>query len=212
MSITLTVTAGPHAGRTFTFARHDTFLVGRSADAHFSLPDDPYFSRMHFLVEVNPPLCRLTDLKSHNGTLVNGQKVRVADLRDGDEVRGGHTTLRVSAAPVATLDLPPAEATGAAPPCPQAGADTLDDVPRQRATHQYPTSAAPPHPFGETTAPEEKDTPLQDCPVVPGYRLLREIGRGGMGIVYRGLCEADGSEVAVKTIRPGVSPTTTAVA
>ena len=30
MNVTLTVTAGPHAGREFVFDRHDTFLVGRS--------------------------------------------------------------------------------------------------------------------------------------------------------------------------------------
>src|SRR5438067_1871461 len=142
MAITLTVTAGPHAGRTFTFDRHDTFLVGRSAEAHFSLPDDPFFSRMHFLLEVNPPLCRLTDLNSHNGTLVNGQKVRSADLRPGDEIRGGRTALRVSAAVgAATLDLPAAESTGAAAPV----AQTLDHVTVPRSSQS----------FGETTAPQE---------------------------------------------------------
>src|ERR1051325_2207227 len=92
-SITLRVTAGPHAGQSFSFAEHDTFLVGRSRQAHFCLPDrDPFFSRMHFLIEVNPPLCRLVDLKIHNGTLVNGQKVSSIDLKDGDEIRGGTTT------------------------------------------------------------------------------------------------------------------------
>src|SRR2546425_13370566 len=117
MPLTLTVTAGPHAGRTFTFEAHDTFLVGRSEEAHFSLPDDPYFSRMHFLVEVNPPLCRLTDLNSHNGTQVNSQKVQAADLHDGDEIRGGKTILRVSASVLAgaTLDLPPGSHAAARP-------------------------------------------------------------------------------------------------
>jgi pSer/pThr/pTyr-binding forkhead associated (FHA) protein len=53
MAVTLTVTAGPHAERTFAFDRHDTLLVGRAKDAHFQLSyDDPYFSRRHFLVEV----------------------------------------------------------------------------------------------------------------------------------------------------------------
>jgi pSer/pThr/pTyr-binding forkhead associated (FHA) protein len=68
MRVTLSITAGPHTGREFAFDRHDTFLVGRSKDAHFQLTyDDPYFSRRHFLVEVNPPRVRVFDLNSHNG-------------------------------------------------------------------------------------------------------------------------------------------------
>lgn len=54
--VRLEVVAGPHQGETFTFNEHDTFLVGRSKKAHFRLPErDEYFSRLHFLVEVNPP-------------------------------------------------------------------------------------------------------------------------------------------------------------
>src|SRR5437763_10175017 len=97
MRITLTVTAGPHKGRSFTFVGHDTFLVGRSSHAHFRLPvKDRYFSRVHFLVEVNPPQCRLLDMGSRNGTYVNGQKVERADLQPGDRIRAGRTILRVS--------------------------------------------------------------------------------------------------------------------
>jgi serine/threonine-protein kinase len=96
MRITLTVTAGPHKGRVFTFDRHDTFIVGRSQRAHFRLrAKDRYFSRTHFLVEVNPPQCRLLDLGSRNGTYVNGQKVKATDLWDGDLIRAGKTLLRV---------------------------------------------------------------------------------------------------------------------
>src|SRR5205085_2019068 len=39
-------------------------------------------------------------------------------------------------------------------------------------------------------------------PVVPGHRLMRELGRGGMGVVYLAVREADGAEVAVKTVAP----------
>jgi serine/threonine-protein kinase len=96
MNVTLTVTAGPHAGREFAFDRHDTFLVGRAKDAHFQFSyDDPYFSRRHFLVEVNPPKVRVYDLKSRNGISVNGAKVQTADLSDGDELTAGHTVFRV---------------------------------------------------------------------------------------------------------------------
>jgi serine/threonine-protein kinase len=96
MNVTLSITAGPHIGREFSFDRHDTFLVGRGRGAHFQIPsDDPYFSRRHFLVEVNPPLVRVLDLNSRNGISVNGEKVRVADLKDGDELKAGHTVFRV---------------------------------------------------------------------------------------------------------------------
>ena len=96
MRILLTVTDGPHQGLEFTFDRHDTFLVGRSQHAHFQLPaKDRYFSRIHFMMEVNPPQCRLIDMGSHNGTYVNGAQVLTADLKDGDLIRAGHTILRV---------------------------------------------------------------------------------------------------------------------
>ncbi len=63
MRITLTVSGGPFKGCVFSFDGHDTFLVGRSKRAHFALPTkDRYCSRYHFLVEVNPPHCRLLDL------------------------------------------------------------------------------------------------------------------------------------------------------
>ena len=38
------------------------------------------------------------------------------------------------------------------------------------------------------------------CGVVPGVRILREIGRGGMGVVYEGMEEATGRHVAVKLL------------
>src|SRR5262245_52499086 len=96
MRITLTVTEGPHEGQHFTFEGHDTFIVGRSKRSHFRLPHrDKYFSRVHFMVEVNPPHCRLMDMGSLNGTFVNGQKVKMIDLKHGDEIRAGKTVLKV---------------------------------------------------------------------------------------------------------------------
>src|SRR5262245_30596488 len=120
MRITFTVTTGPLAGRHFHFEGHDVFLVGRSPNAHCRFPeDDPFFSRVHFLVEVNPPRCRLTDMGSRNGTFVNGRKVEVVDLADGDEIRAGHTRIQVRVEP--TFELP---ATPAGSP-----ADTHPEIP-----------------------------------------------------------------------------------
>jgi serine/threonine-protein kinase len=95
--VTLTVTEGPYVGRIFTFCGHDTFLVGRSPQASLRFSGkDRFFSRMHFVIEINPPYCRLLDLHSRNGTHVNGHRVTTADLHDGDEIRAGKTVLRVS--------------------------------------------------------------------------------------------------------------------
>jgi serine/threonine-protein kinase len=99
MLITFTVTSGPLTGRAFTFEGHDVFLVGRSPNAHCRFPeDDPYFSRVHFLVEVNPPRCRLTDMGSRNGTFVNGRRIEgPTRLSPGDQVQFGGATFRFEA-------------------------------------------------------------------------------------------------------------------
>jgi pSer/pThr/pTyr-binding forkhead associated (FHA) protein len=97
MPITLTVTAGPHQGRVFTFAERDSFLVGRSKYAHFQLGgQDSGFSRLHFLIDLDARRCRLVDLNSRNGTYVNGRKATALDLNDGDEICVAHTVLRVA--------------------------------------------------------------------------------------------------------------------
>lgn len=124
MRITLTVTEGPHEGREFEFARHDTFLVGRSRHAHFQLPEkDRYFSRIHFMIEVNPPECRLVDMGSHNGTYVNGQKILAADLNDGDRIRAGHTTLKL------TVRREPHESSSLMLPSPETAREAASALP-----------------------------------------------------------------------------------
>ena len=76
MKVVLTVIEGPHAGQIFEFDRHDTFIVGRAKAAPFRLSDDDeFFSRNHFLLEVNPPLCRILDLSSTNGTRRHGNRL-----------------------------------------------------------------------------------------------------------------------------------------
>src|SRR5215467_2272215 len=117
MRVTLKVIGGPHKGQVYTFAGHDTFLVGRSKRAHFRLPaKDRYFSRLHFLVEVNPPHCRLTDLGSRNGTFVNGQKATKADLKAGDRIKAGRTILRVSMKRSEPVAIPACELIPPSPP------------------------------------------------------------------------------------------------
>ncbi len=188
MQVTLTVTEGPHRGESFTFGRHDTFLVGRAPEAHFALPEkDPYFSRLHFLVEVNPPLCRLVDLKSRNGTAVNGRRVGTADLADGDVIQAGHTAFRVALPPPAAAGVP----------------STLDLPAGDPHATRAPAGDSP----GPDTAPSAKATPPDAGISIAGYEHIRELGRGGMGVVYLARRRADGALLALKTILTAARPT-----
>jgi serine/threonine-protein kinase len=215
-AVVLAVVQGPHQGRAFTLSGHETFLVGRSARAHLRLPDkDKYFSRVHFLLEVNPPNCRLLDTGSRNGTYVNDCKVTAADLRDGDRIKAGHTVLRVSIRDATELQTLTTRPPGAAPPAPP-----LPSLP-PNAVH---VSAAPGTEGGVCrtcpAAAAPADVLCADCrgrvnawpQLIPGYKLVRELGRGGMGIVYLGLRTSDATAVAVKTLHPTTNASKTDVA
>ncbi|HVS39420.1 MAG TPA: FHA domain-containing serine/threonine-protein kinase [Gemmataceae bacterium] len=290
MRITLTVTEGPHQGQVFTFDGHDTFLVGRSKRAHFRLPTkDRYFSRIHFLVEINPPNCRLMDMSSSNGTYVNGQKVERTDLHDGDSIRAGQTVLRVAVTPgpersdehrAVPPTVPPAvPAVGRSsghtpyktPPTPAtpvvegSGGHPTYKTPEPPAvggssghralkTAEAPIVSAsggqrpympPEAPIAGSSGAQRPYTPPElpppppssvvphalpaDCPgcgapltdadefslcptchadsnnqrqTIEGYRLIRELGRGSMGLVYLAVRRNDFWPVALKTIIP----------
>jgi serine/threonine-protein kinase len=124
MRIILKVTAGAAAGQVFRFDRHDTFLVGRSKHTHLRLPpSDRTCSRFHFMIEVNPPHCRLMDMGSNNGTYVNDQRVSVADLQHGDKIRAGRNILRIGVQ--ARENEPPAPAPAEAARPAAATAETV---------------------------------------------------------------------------------------
>jgi serine/threonine-protein kinase len=212
MRVTLTVTAGPHKGQTFTFVGHDTFLVGRSQRAHFRLAaKDRFFSRIHFMVEVNPPNCRLIDMGSRNGTQVNDNKVETADLKDGDQIKAGHTILRVRVEAGGEGSLPPdssrepASAIPAyAPPAPLPVAVVCRVCAGALGKPQPASGGSKASLDGLGICPACQEEIRRHSQPVTGYHLVRQLGRGGMGVVYLAVSPAHGT-VAVKTILPAVA-------
>ena len=72
-------------------------LVGRGEDCAFSL-DDPSVSRAHARLSVEGGVLSITDLRSSNGTFVNGKRaVHTSVLRPGNVVSLGDTALKVAA-------------------------------------------------------------------------------------------------------------------
>lgn len=95
-TVSVRIIAGPHQGTVIKFDRHESVLVGRASDAQLCLDQDSYFSRYHFRLELAPPKCHLVDLDSHNGTLVNGQRIQSTFLKSGDVISGGKTRIALT--------------------------------------------------------------------------------------------------------------------
>lgn len=195
MKLTLCVFRGSNQIRSISFDQHDCFLVGRSTDAHLSLPSDKYFSRNHFLLEVNPPRCRLRDLGSANGTFVNGERVTQIDLHHGDIVTAGETSIEIQ---IETATPSPASTGQTAEPPPTLLMNTAALLARKQASRASPPAGTP---SAVSTPAGSTETPM---PTIPGYRLLRELARGGMGVVYLAESTLDRRQVAIKTVIPQI--------
>lgn len=200
MEVRLRVLAGPYSGQTFTFNQHDTFLIGRNPEAHLCLPQDRFFSRNHCLLEISPPRCFLRDLGSTNGTFVNSERVQTAFLKSGDRIQGGETVLEVE---VQAEQPVTSEWTSGARLEPTRPAIVVVECMHCGRREQ-----------AEASAPDERMTFLcEDCRVelrrqpqtIPGYDLVKVLGRGGMGCVMLAREQTGGRPVAIKTLLPEVA-------
>jgi tRNA A-37 threonylcarbamoyl transferase component Bud32 len=200
MRVTLRVLAGPYTGREFTFDQHDTFLIGRADSAHLYLPEDRFFSRHHCLLEIAPPRCFLRDLGSTNGTFVNGQRVPEAFLTNGDRIQGGQTVLEVEvqseqAVTVNGMEAPTLTRTTMIPvDCGNCGRREQFEASHVDEKMSF---------ICEDCREELKRQPQP----VPGYEMIKLLGRGGMGCVMLAREEKTGRSVAIKSLLPEVAVT-----
>ena len=199
MRVTLHVVAGPQTGRDFTFDQHDTFMIGRSDDAQFCLPQDRFFSRHHCILEIAPPQCFLRDLGSTNGTYVNGIRVETAHLKHGDRIQGGETVLEVEVA-VDEADLVrqfPGSGERTEPSlitvaCLNCGVPSSAEASRPDAKLSY-------------VCDDCRDKLKKNPQPIPNYQMLRVLGQGGMGSVMLARSVLNGQAVAIKTLLPEVA-------
>lgn len=196
MQVNLKVTAGPYKGRIFSFTQHDSFLIGRSPDAHLCLPNDRFFSRNHCLLEMNPPHSYLRDLGSTNGTFLNGHRVQDAFLNNGDRIQCGETILMVEVT-AESKDI----------------SETTQDsgVPARPVLVMVECVNCGRREQAQASSPDEHLTFLcEDCRIelkrspqsIPGYDTVKLLGRGGMGCVMLAREQRTGRAVAIKTLLP----------
>lgn len=95
-TLLLTATAGPDAGKEWRLGKPLAFIGRRNADVILT---DTEVSRQHAVIELHGESFVIKDLESTNGTLLDGVKVKEAELHDGSKVRIGDTVLVVGFAP-----------------------------------------------------------------------------------------------------------------
>lgn len=88
MKIELRITKGQCAGHCKIIEKPERILIGREATCDIALTD-PLLSRQHCLVEITTNGIKVVDLKSRNGTYVNGQKIEETLVGFQDEVKLG---------------------------------------------------------------------------------------------------------------------------
>jgi pSer/pThr/pTyr-binding forkhead associated (FHA) protein len=119
-TITLTLIEAGDVAAEYAFTRPSRCIVGRAGDCQIAVPADALhqdISRHHCEFDIDPPMIRVFDLDSMNGTFVNGRKIGQkenptcsddsaneaplgVELHPGDEVRFGQCTrILVSASP-----------------------------------------------------------------------------------------------------------------
>lgn len=92
----LVVIDGKQMSDRFILTRREV-VIGRDSDVDIIF-NDGRVSRRHAKItwenienETEDPQCRVDDLQSRNGTMVNGQRIRTQSLRDGDRIMIGTT-------------------------------------------------------------------------------------------------------------------------
>ncbi|WP_435972844.1 protein kinase domain-containing protein [Streptomyces sp. Qhu_M48] len=218
-TVKLTLVKGRLDPAEYVYDERTTCVLGRSSDCSPQLPNDEHHrtvSRHHCLIDINPPDIRIRDFGSLNGTYVNGEKIGQRrqgltpaeaagdsypehDLSDGDEIRIGETVLRVG--------VTSRQSTRVLGTCAKCGREVGD--PGRDGEVLCAVCQSEPAAVLELLLDQAKGGRV-DLKAIHGYRVMRELGRGGMGAVYLARHESTGAEVALKVMLPKVAANATA--
>jgi len=86
--------SGKYQGGEFPLRMNREIIIGRSSDLDMVLVED-MVSRRHAKISSNEQEVYIQDMGSTNGTFVNGEKVRVSEIKDGDRILIGTSIIKL---------------------------------------------------------------------------------------------------------------------
>jgi pSer/pThr/pTyr-binding forkhead associated (FHA) protein len=86
--------SGKYQGGEFPLRPNREIVIGRSSELDMVLVED-MVSRKHAKIVTDENVVTIEDLGSTNGTFVNGEKVRVSEIKDGDRILIGTSIIKL---------------------------------------------------------------------------------------------------------------------
>lgn len=148
-ALKLRFVAGKYEGGEFRLPPEGEVLIGRGAELPVVLAED-MVSRKHAKLTIRGDLVKIEDLGSTNGTFVNGERVKSAELKAGDRILIGTSIMKLLATE-APEPARPRRPSAAVPPLPADRVGARVTSPPPAPGSPPPAPPKPPRPQPQTT-------------------------------------------------------------
>lgn len=168
-----------------------TIVIGRAEECDVTVVSDSEVSRHHAKIEIFGSRVHLLDLGSANGSFVDGIQSDQAFLEHEQVIQVGLTSFRIEITHVGS----DSDNTD------QEQLETFAFDPEKRDSSSFEVGSVTPGSYKSNDAEHSPTQSKIEFERLGDYRLLEELGVGGMGQVYKAVHEPTEKIVAIKLLK-----------